>query len=277
MTKIINWNELWRMTRWVPSGRKGPNEFIDMKMAKGFNETVKGHKERTGKQIASIKLGPEYTVLDVGAGTGRLAIPIAKNVKKVTAIEPSESMLACLDNNMKTEGVTNIACINKMWDDIEIGVDIEPHDVVIASHSFEMLGDIQEALKKIDSAAKKSAYIFTFVENERGIMWMNDDLWNQIYGKRGHIWSDYIYLYIALHEMGIYANVNIFDSKFDQACNNLDHVVNHRRDMYETPLENEAILKEHLSKMLTEKDGSTYLNGSTKSAVIWWTNDEHKG
>jgi ubiquinone/menaquinone biosynthesis C-methylase UbiE len=52
--------------------------------AKWFDEAIKGHNERTEKQLASIQLNPEYTVLDVGAGTGRLAIPIAKKVKKVT-------------------------------------------------------------------------------------------------------------------------------------------------------------------------------------------------
>jgi len=274
MAKIINLDELWKMTRWGPAiWRQKPNEFIDIKIAKGFNGAVSGLKERTEKQLASIKLESEYTVLDVGAGTGRLAIPIAKNVKKVTAIEPSKGMLACLDKNMKAEGVTNITRINKMWEDIEIGVDIEPHDVVIASHSLEISGDIRKALKKIDSSAKKSAYIFTFVENMRGIMWMNEDLWNRLYGKNDHIWSDYIYILTILHEMGIYANADIFDANFSQRVDNFDETFLYWKGMYETPSENESTLKEYLSKMLTEKDGASYLNGSTKSAVVWWSKE----
>ena len=42
MAKIINWNELWKMTRWIPIEVKDMNEFIDLKMARGFDETVKG-------------------------------------------------------------------------------------------------------------------------------------------------------------------------------------------------------------------------------------------
>jgi SAM-dependent methyltransferase len=267
MKGFVNWNELWKMTRLEP--KKGLPEFADMNRAKWFDEAIKGHNKRTEKQLASIQLDPEYTVLDVGAGTGRLAIPIAKNVKKVTAIEPSEAMLACLEKNTKKEGINNIHCINKRWEDIEIGVDIEPHDVVIASHSLAML-DIQGALIKIDSAAKKSAYLFTFVNNLRGIIWMDDARWNKIYGKKDQIWSDYIYLSMILHEMDIYANVNVWNSEFSQKYDNKDAVIAHWREVYETPPENEIILKEWLSRMLIEKEGSVYLRGKSKSAVVSW-------
>jgi SAM-dependent methyltransferase len=270
MKGFVNWNELWKMTRSEP--KKGQPEFADMNRAKWFDEAIKGHNERTEKQLASIQLNPEYTVLDVGAGTGRLAIPIAKKVKKVTAIEPSEAMLSCLGKNMDNEGVNNIYCINKRWEDIEIGIDIEPHDVVIASHSLAML-DIRRALTKIDSAAKKSAYLFTFVNNLRGIMWMDDALWNKIYGKKDQIWSDYIYLSMILHEMDIYANVNVWDSEFNQKYDHTDAVMAHWRAVYETPPENETLLKEWLSRMLTKQDGSIYLKGTSKSAVVWWSKE----
>lgn len=65
-------------------------------------------KERTEMEISKIELNPEYTVLDIGAGTGRLAIPIAKTVKMVTAIDPSKGMLSYLRENMEKEGVENI-------------------------------------------------------------------------------------------------------------------------------------------------------------------------
>jgi iron complex transport system ATP-binding protein len=60
------------------------------KRAKQFNESMMQHRERTEKQIAKIELNSEGTVLDVGAGTGRIAIPIAKHVESVTAIEAIE-------------------------------------------------------------------------------------------------------------------------------------------------------------------------------------------
>jgi hypothetical protein len=44
--------------------------------------------------------------------------------------------------------------------------------------------DIRRALTKIDSAAKKSAYLFTFVNNLRGIMWMDDALGTRYTAKK---------------------------------------------------------------------------------------------
>ncbi|RJS80139.1 class I SAM-dependent methyltransferase, partial [Methanophagales archaeon] len=118
MAGIINWNELWKMVRLSSPWRRMFDEqgsFWDRR-AKRFNESMMQNRERTERQIAKIKLAPEYTVLDVGAGTGRLAIPIAKRVKSVTAIDPSKGMLACLQENMEKEGVKNITCINKRWE-----------------------------------------------------------------------------------------------------------------------------------------------------------------
>jgi tRNA/tmRNA/rRNA uracil-C5-methylase (TrmA/RlmC/RlmD family) len=142
MEGIINWNELWKVMRsgspWRRTLDKPAGSFWDKK-SKQFNESMMQNRERTEKQIAKIGLAPEYTVLDVGAGTGRLAIPIAKQAKSVTAIDPSKGMLACLQENMEKESAENITCINKQWEDIELGNDIEPHDVVIASHSLSML------------------------------------------------------------------------------------------------------------------------------------------
>ena len=65
------------------------------------------------------------------------------------------NLLACLQENMEKEGVENITCINKRWEDIEFGADIKPHDVIIASHSLAML-DMQEALAKMDAAGKNA-------------------------------------------------------------------------------------------------------------------------
>ncbi len=259
---------MWRMTRPHTPDMKTQGEY-DRERAKWFNETVKTHKVRTEKQIVPIELDPEYTVLDVGAGTGRLAIPIAKKVKSVTAIDPSRNMLACLRANMKKEDIANIACINKRWEDIGLGVDVMPHDVVIASHSLAIL-DVQEALTKIDAAAKKSVYLFTFVKGIRGLMWLDDGLWNEIYDGNYQTWSDHAYLSNILHDMGIYANTKIWDSEFEQPYDSLNEMVNYWKELYNTPSEKEEILTEYLLKMSVEKDGTLYLSGKSKSAMVCW-------
>ena len=273
MEGIINWNELWKVMRSGSPWRKTLDEpagsFWDKK-SKQFNESMMQNRERTEKQIAKIGLALEYTVLDVGAGTGRLAIPIAKQAKSVTAIDPSKGMLACLQENMGREGVKNVVCINKQWEDIELGADIEPHDVVIASHSLSML-DIQEALAKMDATAKKCVYLFTFAGR-----WMDGGLCEEICGEKRSSWSDYIYLCNILHDMGIYANVEIWDSEYEQHYASLDEAVTKFEEMYDLPSEKEGLLRAHLSKILVEDDGALCLKRKSKSAMIWWQTNAHE-
>ena len=275
MQGIINWNELWKLMRLSSPWRKTPEEDAGIrgdKYAKQCNESIMQSKsrERTEKQISKMELNPDYTVLDIGSGPGRLAIPIAKEVKMVTALDPSKGMLAYLQENMKKEDVKNITYINKRWEDIKLGVDIDPHDVVIASHSLGML-DIQEALAKTDAASKRYVYLFTFADR-----WLDEGLWKVIYGETHSTWSDYIYLCNILHDMGIYANVEIGDSEFEQRYNSLDDAVNKWKEMYDMPSEKERVLREHLSKMLVEdeNDGTLCLKRKSKSAMVWWKKEK---
>jgi ubiquinone/menaquinone biosynthesis C-methylase UbiE len=276
MAGIINWNELWKVMRsghYRRRAHEDPGSLWDKK-AREFNKSMMRNRERAEKQIANLGLKPDYTVLDVGAGTGRLAIPIAKHVKTVTAIDQSTGMLECLQENMEKEGITNIVCVNKRWEDVELGVDIEPHDVVLASHSLGML-DIQEALSKMDTAAKKYVYILTSAGR-----WLIDDeegLWKAIFGERHRTWrSDYMFFCNLLHDMKIYANVDIRDAEYEQRYESLDEAVTKWKEMHDIPAEKEAVLREHLSKILIEDDGNGTLcfKRKSKSATIWWQKAE---
>ncbi len=42
------------------------------------------------------ELSPQQTLIDVGAGGGRLALPLALRCRKVVAVEPSQSMVEVL-------------------------------------------------------------------------------------------------------------------------------------------------------------------------------------
>ena len=187
MLGIINWNEVWKLLRLSSPWRKSLEEdagSLGDKYAKQCNKSMmqSQSKERAERQIAKMELNHEYTVLDIGSGPGRLAIPIAKQVKTVTAIDPSKVMLAYLQENMEKGDVKNIVCINKRWEDIKLGVDIEPHDVAIASGSLVMF-DMQEALAKIDAVAKRYVYLFTFADR-----WLDEGLWKAINGEKQPTW-----------------------------------------------------------------------------------------
>ena len=79
----------------------------------------------------------ESRVLDIGAGPGTLAVPLSGVVQHVTAIEPAQGMVDCLQENIRISGIKNITVLTETWEDVDISKDINPpFDVVVASYSL---------------------------------------------------------------------------------------------------------------------------------------------
>jgi SAM-dependent methyltransferase len=53
--------------------------------------------------------------LDVGAGGGRYALPLALSVARVIAVDPSPSMLEALSADASAEGISNVESIESRW------------------------------------------------------------------------------------------------------------------------------------------------------------------
>ncbi len=273
--KDIDWNEIWKElmqeSSWSRRRRNGDmTDFWD-KRAKHYSESIKrnNHADRI---IAKLDIDLDCTILDIGAGPGTLAIPLAKTTKHVTAIDPSSGMLACLKENAMSEGLENITCINKKWEDIEIGSDIAEHDIVLASHSLTML-DIKEALSKMNDVAKRYVYLFSFAG---GRMCDYNTLWPKLYGEEYQPGPDYIYLYNVLYRMGIYANVEITNYEHKQQFSNLDDAIAQWKENLDvlTP-DAEEVIKSHLSRNLIEEDGALWSKREMSSAMIWWRKKEN--
>jgi len=58
------------------------------------------------------------TVLDIGCGTGRFTILIAKEAESVTGTDISENMLNIMEEDMKAEHIDNIYIICADWKDV---------------------------------------------------------------------------------------------------------------------------------------------------------------
>ena len=81
---------------------------------------------------------PSGTWLDIGAGGGRYALPVALAVREVVAVDPSEGMLRVLRSAMEDGGIPNVRPVHGRWPlpgyegtaDIalmaHVGYDIEP-------------------------------------------------------------------------------------------------------------------------------------------------------
>jgi len=73
---------------------------------------------RSGDAILEALLAhgrPDATWLDVGAGGGRYALPLALHSQSVLAVEPSEGMRAALESSMREHGIANVDVRPMRW------------------------------------------------------------------------------------------------------------------------------------------------------------------
>jgi SAM-dependent methyltransferase len=235
------------------------------KQAAAFNEAQM--EDLTQKQLSRLLLLPKYTVLDVGAGAGRLTIPIAKCTRQVTALEPAANMMALLKENAQKEHISNIEYVDGSIEELDAAA-IGSHDIVLASFSLLMV-DVEKVLLKMDAAASKGVYLFVSVSK-----WMNEEIQDILYGKgvSSPDLPDYIYIYNILHDAGILANVDIWDFQTQQSYNSLDDAAARFTHVYRIPADKQAELKVYLTKTLLQDDnGKFWLNRKRKAAMIWWT------
>lgn len=261
----VMWNNAIEGSRW--GQRAGMPEFWDERVD-WFEELVQ-QSDRAGMIMSRIEIEPDYRVLDIGAGPGTVAIPLAKIVKNVTVVEPSNGMLARLRENASKENLTNITYIPRKWEDVEIGNDVEAggHDVVIASHSL-IMRDIKNALVKINDAVKRSVYIFIVAGRRNGKE--GGSLWSLFNREKPGNRPDYIYLYNILYQLGIYANVEIIDANHNMRFPDLDAAVQHYKTWMNVSGADEERLRLYLSENLVKENDAFWLRHTLRTAMISW-------
>jgi SAM-dependent methyltransferase len=76
------------------------------------------------------------SALDVGAGFGALALPLARRLERVTALEPAPAMAAALRRAVARAGLDNVSVIEARWG----AASVAPHHVVVCARVGPLLG-----------------------------------------------------------------------------------------------------------------------------------------
>jgi SAM-dependent methyltransferase len=213
--------------------------------------------------------GNAKTFLDVGAGCGTLALPLARAGKKVTALDPSPAMLDILKEDIRKEGLKNIKTVLAAWGEVSL----KPHDVIICANVPELLKGSMEFLKEANALARKSVF---FIENAdpKADKFYYRELFPLIFSKPFTEKTDYLKTYTDLHSLGIFANVKIIEYDFDQPLKDLDEAVEFWKEyMGLVTEEHDVKLKEFLGKKLKKTRGGLIAKFHKKSAIIWWMKD----
>lgn len=228
------------------------------------------NRDQTLARLDSMAIPSGSRVLDIGAGPGTFAVPLALRGCTVTAIEPSSVMREALQKQIMSEGISTISIIPKRWEDVspdELG---EPFDAVIASYSLTMM-DIAPAIEKMEDCCQGTVHLFWFLTPPTWAT-VNRDLWPLIHNGEfpGEPTADW--LWQVLVEMDIYASLIVEEKSactrfatFDDAMEEYS-----RRLRCTTPAHADTLANYLHAILRQDADGYT-IGNRTLGAHIWWS------
>lgn len=265
-------NVEYRDTGWEKRGRR---EVVQVDNREFWNGRAKEYSEYaawTGYPEAFIRImrpRESWTVLDMACGGGTIAIPLARKVKSITAVDFSSLMLDIVRQRCADGGIRNIRTIHGRWEDDWDSLGIGTYDVAIASRSL-IADDARGCILKLGRAARKAVYVSTIVGSgplDRRLL--------EATGREVAVGPDYIYYYNLLYTMGILTNVRFILEVHRNEWRSHEEAFEGQEWMFRGGMSEKerdkvrAYLKEHLARV----DGRWRLPYARRCywAVMWWT------
>ncbi|MGH2457922.1 MAG: class I SAM-dependent methyltransferase [Chloroflexota bacterium] len=211
-------------------------------------------------------VGPNSSVLDVGAGTGRHVLPLAPLVAAVTAVEPSAAMRDQLTAVVREADLGNVKIIASGWPTDEAA----PADLVICSHVAYFVAAIEPFLRQIDRVSRGRAFVvLRHQQREIAIL----DLFERIWGETRCPEPSFADLFGVACQLGIYPNVATIPFSAAAGFEAIDDAV----PMIQADLLNpegpdvERKITDYLRERMVHRDGRWQFDvPPTSAGVLWW-------
>lgn len=148
----------------------------------------------------------DSSVLDIGAGRGRLAVPLAKEVCKLTAIEPARIYMNTMKNKAARDGVGNMEFSDDLWADFPLQ---EKYDLVYSTWSPAVNDPV--SLMKMHEASRGYCAI-ELMANPVSAWDFSGQIYPLIMGEKFRQPGNYLNIITTLYDYGIYANLETWQS-----------------------------------------------------------------
>lgn len=210
----LDWGTLWRQAQDDAVWKPREASVWDGRAA-SFAKRNK-HSSFEQQCLRLIAAQSEWTVLDVGAGPGTLAVPLAAQVRCVTCMDFSAAMLSEAARRAKEEGRSNFSTVHASWTDDWESLGIVPHDLVIAARSLSVR-DILAALRRMSTYGRRKRVVVDRV----GAGPIDPAAFAAV-GRKPRRGPDYIYTLNALYQLGYHAAVAYVYGDNSRVCNSLE-------------------------------------------------------
>jgi len=223
------------------------------------------YAERVFAAIGDI-LADCRTALDVGAGFGALAVPLAGRMQRVTALEPAPAMSRALRATAARRGLSNLTVIEAAWGEVSL----PPHDLVICAHVGPLLGRGSEFLAAVSAHARRAVVLVRDMPGDEDKFFFRE-LYPILLGRDYERSSDYQETLDELGAAGVPLEMTPIEYASDQPFESLAEACDFWMEYME--LEGEearAYLHDALARRL-QRHGSEWIAPFRKRAmVIHW-------
>jgi SAM-dependent methyltransferase len=281
---IAYWN-VQVMKRWKRT--QSADEARDLETF--WDGRAEAFNERTGQRSArdydtalvhciadKAKLQPTDTCLDLGCGTGSLALPLARRLKCVTACDISGQMLGYLEARARQAHQDNIVTRHGRWMDLVPSRDVGPHDIVISHRSLGLIAcdrdgspDFVTCIARMHHLTRRAAFIIP-----RAFGVPDDDEFRRLFpectGGPAERFSDLTTLNL-LHAMGLFPRLDYVPLRQVQQFHSIDDEVAAFRHFFQIDgLRQLKRLHEYLARYALRQDDQYSMRTVTRVMVMWW-------
>lgn len=210
------------------------------------------------------------TVLDIGAGAGRHALFLARQVARVIAVEPSPSMRQQLEARLENIEGARLAVLPAAWP----AADAPRCDVAISAHVLYGVREVGPFLTAMDGAARRACFVLLGMQQPSFAL---APFWERMHGAERYPLPGALECLNVLYQLGIPAQLALVPaSRYvfagrEEALEDLRW----RLALPEDVLGDAALLS--MIDDLLEDDGAGRLtprHQPAHAAVLWWTHDE---
>ena len=145
----------------------------------GMAQNFKDDPFRKGDPVID-RLEQEFaecgTLVDIGGGAGRLALPLSLSREAVTVVDSSKSMLLELQDSCEEAKIENVSSVFGLWEDAVIDI----HEGALCSHVTYGIENIGKFLGNVNRYASKRVVIIAFMKSPQAHL---ESLWREVHGE----------------------------------------------------------------------------------------------
>jgi SAM-dependent methyltransferase len=206
------------------------------------------------------------TALDVGAGCGALAIPLAERLRRVTAVEPAPAMAKALAEEAREHGLTNVTVVEAAWGDVPV----PPHDLVLCAHVANLLEPDSPFLRDAPACALKGV-VFVRDATGSGDKFFFKELYPILLERPYGGSCEHEETVEGLARLGVAPTVSLIDYRSDQPFTDLEEACDFWMEyMGLQGAQPRAFLRDFLAGRLVREGDEWIAPYSKRAAVIWW-------